>query len=85
MSGRALTVAEVADYFGVGPATVVSWIRSGELRATNVSRSPGGPKPRYRIAPSALTSFEQSRAPTPPATRQRRRRPSPADVVVFYP
>jgi excisionase family DNA binding protein len=84
MGERTLTVAEIADRFGVDPHTVLGWIRSGELRAINVGRKPGARKPRWRITAEALTTFELCRTanPAPPPTRRRRQ---PADEIIkFY-
>jgi len=44
-----LTPPEVARRWGVAPETVISWIRSGELKAIDVSARPGIGRPRYRI------------------------------------
>lgn len=85
MSGPTLTVSEVAARYSVGPATVASWVRSGELKAVDVSRSPGGRKPRWRIMREALAAFEVARgAPCPAAFRQRRKQATPGHVVTFY-
>ncbi|WP_171473414.1 helix-turn-helix domain-containing protein [Frigoriglobus tundricola] len=62
----ALTVRDAAERFGVGPATVLAWIRAGELPAVNVSRSPRSKKPRWRVSEAALAAFEARRAGTPP-------------------
>jgi len=83
VSKRALTVKELAEHFRVGEGTVLRWIRSGELRAVNVGRRPGAKKPRWRITPEALETFELVRthnAPPPPTRRRRRQ----AEVVEFY-
>lgn|SRR5262249_35865904 len=78
-----LTVAQVAERYGVGVPTVLHWIDRGELRAVNVGRSATAKKPRWRITEAALTAFEAARTPTPPAPR-RRRSPAGADVIRFY-
>jgi excisionase family DNA binding protein len=70
----ALTVKQVAERFGVSPATVACWIRSGELRALNVGRAPAKKKPRFKVMPDALAAFELSRTVSPPPERVRRRR-----------
>jgi len=76
------SVKQICERYSVGEHTVLGWIRRGELRAIDVSRTPGG-KPRWRITPEALEAFELSRTaePTPP---RRRRKKKPADVVEFF-
>ena len=78
-----LSVRDVCERLGVNEHTVLGWIRSGELRAVNVGRRPGGKKPRWRITQEALEAFEQLRTAAPPAPRLRRRK-RPADVIEFY-
>ena len=56
-----LSVRDVCERLGVNEHTVLGWIRSGELRAVNVGRRPGGKKPRWRITQEALEAFEQLR------------------------
>jgi excisionase family DNA binding protein len=51
---------------------VIGWIRSGRLRAVNLSE---GQRPRYRISRDALDEFLAAMAVVPegrPARRQRR-------------
>ena len=82
------TVAEVAARFGVGAATVRTWIDAGELKAVNCSRSTRSKKPRLRITAVALAEFEAGRATTPSveqAPRRRNRQKRPADFVVYFP
>lgn len=68
------TVRDVCDCYSVGEHTVLGWIRSGELRAVNVARSPDSKKPRWRITTESLAAFELRRTtnPPPPPTRRRR-------------
>lgn len=75
-------VREVRERYGVGEHTVLKWIRGGELKAIDVSRTPGG-KPKWRITEQALAEFEALRTPTPPLPRAARRKRT-ADVVEFY-
>ena len=85
-TGRSLTVAEVAERYSVSCETVSGWIRAGELRAVNVSRSRTSRKPRWRVSPAAIEAFEASRsaAPEQPAPKSRARRKKPAGVIEFY-
>jgi excisionase family DNA binding protein len=78
-----LSVCDLCQRYSVSEHTVLSWIRSGELRAVNVGRKPGSKKPRWRISEEALAAFEQSRTPTPPPPRAQRRK-RPAGVIKFY-
>lgn len=55
---KPLSVADVAAELQVSPATVRGWIRSGQLRAANLT---SGPRPRHVIAPEDLDAFLQSR------------------------
>jgi hypothetical protein len=59
------TVADVASRYAVTSATVIGWIRAGELLAVNVSRSARSKKPRWRITPAALEAFEAGRMASP--------------------
>lgn len=68
-----LTVLALAERYAVSQHTVLQWIRTGELRAVDVSRRLGG-RPRWRITPDAMAAFELLRTPTPaPATKRRQR------------
>ena len=83
MGERYLSIRDLCERYGVGEHTVLGWIRSGELRAVNVGRRPGGKKPRWRIATEALAAFEALRTPSPPPPRTRNRK-QPVDIVRFY-
>jgi excisionase family DNA binding protein len=77
--GDVLTPPKVAKVLGVDPSTVISWIQSRQLKASNVGK--GGKKPRYRIQRSDLEAFMQSRQlPPAVATKQRRAKPSDDDI-----
>ena len=78
---RYLTPPEVAEQFRVNSTKVLMWIRSGELRATNVAASLIG-RPRWRISPSDIAVFEQRRSAVAP-TKTRPRRKS-AGVIQFF-
>jgi excisionase family DNA binding protein len=82
--GKALSVQDVCERFGVGVHTVLGWIAAGELKAVNVGRRLGAKKPRWRITAEALEAFEHLRTPTPPPAVSRRRRPRSEDVIDFY-
>jgi transposase len=75
-------VKDICDRFSVGEHTVLGWIRTGELRAIDVSRTKGK-RPKWRISAEALEQFELTRMTAPPAPRTPRRR-KPAGVLEFY-
>lgn len=79
------SVKDLTKKFGVGEATVLRWILSGQLKAMNVGRMPGLGKPRWRITEKALADFESARSTTVPArpTVRRTKRKSP-EVIEFY-
>lgn len=62
-----LTPPEIAKQLGADPATVIQWIRSGQLKASNLAT---GQRPRYVIQPSDLEAFLKARQPV---LRQRKR------------
>jgi len=77
-----LTPPEVARRWGVSPDKVIGWIRSGELRAIDVSAHPGIGRPRYRIDITDLMEFEMRRQVViTPKVKRRRRDPS---VIEFF-
>jgi excisionase family DNA binding protein len=57
----ALTPPEAAKRLGVTPETVIGWIKSGQLKASNVGK--GVAKPRYKIQQANLDKFMASRQP----------------------
>jgi excisionase family DNA binding protein len=78
-----LTVAQVAERYGVGQHTVLHWLNSGQLAGINVGLHPGKKKPRWRVSEQALEIFELTRTATPPPPRMQRRK-RPAEVIEFY-
>jgi excisionase family DNA binding protein len=83
MTEPALTPPQVAKLLGVDPATVIGWIRSGELRAYNVG-SRRSMRPSYRIDPDALEQFKKLRQVIPPPPRTARRKRRDNDVIEFF-
>lgn len=78
------TPPQLAARYGVKPATVLGWIRSGELVGINVGRR-GATRPRFRVSASAVQAFEAARSatvttPAPPARRRR----TTGSVIQFY-
>lgn len=76
------SVKDIQNRHHVGEHTVLNWIRTGELKAINVSRRPGT-RPKWRITEEALLAFEISRMSTAPVEQTRSRKPT-TDVVEFY-
>jgi excisionase family DNA binding protein len=85
-----LTVAEVAEMLGVHAAQVLTWIRRGELVATNVSATPDAKRPTWRIASAAVDAFRESRESRPQleaggvARPRGRRRRHAGKVIEFF-
>lgn len=75
------SVAEVAKLLALREHSVLSLIKSGDLRAIDVSLTPGG-KPRWRILPEDLDAFISHR--THQASPPRRRKASPRTNVKRY-
>lgn len=72
---------EVARHFGVKPARVLSWIRSGHLKAIDLSD--GKKRSRFRITSSALKEFEEVRAAIPMKATRRNKHRKP-DLSRFF-
>ena len=66
-----LTPPEIAKSLRVSESKVAAWIRSGRMRAYNVSE---GTRPKYRIRADDLESFLDGRTVTPPTRPTRRER-----------
>lgn len=71
-----LTPREVAEHYGVCIDSVLAWIRSGHLKALNVSPNPASKRPRFRIDTNDLEAFERRRQVQPPAAPAPRKRKS---------
>ncbi len=80
-----LSPPQIAKRWGIHPRRVLSWIRSGELRAINISE--GGQRPRYLVDVADLVAFESRRSvlPSDGKTSRGGRRGTQTDVVDFYP
>ena len=66
-------IKDLRGRYGVGEHTILGWIRNGELKAIDVSRTKGG-RPKWRITQAALDEFESLRATTAPTPKPTRRR-----------
>jgi hypothetical protein len=67
-----LTAPQAAELRGVSLEKIHAFIRSGEVRAIDVSQG-RGQRPRYRIHPADLEAFEQARRVCPPPKLKCRR------------
>lgn len=83
MTMTTYTVRDLSERYGVGPHTVLGWIRNGLLPAINVARA-GSSEPRWRITQEALDSFERLRTQSKPVIPQRRSRPAQSDIIQRY-
>jgi excisionase family DNA binding protein len=71
---------DVASLLKCSPDTVRDWIRSGQLRASNVA---SGNRPRWKIQRSDLETFLQTRQADPVPVRRNNRRNN-GDVTEFF-
>lgn len=79
-----MTPPSLARRWGISVDKVLTWIRSGELRAIDVSTRRGG-RPRYLIDDADILAFERMREVQPPLRQTRRRRkPKDTSVIEFY-
>ena len=75
MTDRALlSVQQVAELLGIRQHGVLALIRTGQLRAVDVSLRPGK-RPRWRILPDDFDGFLLRRTHQAAAPRRRRRKP----------
>jgi hypothetical protein len=78
------TVNDLMKRYVVAQHTVLSWIRSGELKAVNVGVSKSRKIPRWRVTSEALDAFEKMRTPQPPQPKRKRRSKPESDVIEFF-
>lgn len=79
---RVYTPPALAKIWRCDPATVLSHIRAGRLRAFTLS-PPGCSRPRWRITAEAVEEFERRQShQTPPRPKPRARRPK--NVIEFF-
>ena len=78
------TPPEIARKWGISVDKILTWIRSGELKAINAATRLGG-RPRYLISLEALDSFERSRTVAEqPSSKPRNSKRSNQDVIDFF-
>jgi hypothetical protein len=78
-----LTPPELAKRWKVSPDKIVGFIRSGLLRAADLSSATSS-RPRFRIDMADVLAFEAARSarPTPKPLRKSRR--AAAEVISFF-
>jgi hypothetical protein len=64
-----LNPGDVAKKLSVSPATVLGWIKSGQLKAANIAK---GRRPRFIIQRANLVAFLEFRRLIPAAPQRRR-------------
>lgn len=74
MTDVMLTVKKCAEILGIRTRSVTTLIKSGEIRASDVSLTAGG-RPRWRISPDDLQAFITRRSHQTRPPRRRRRKP----------
>ncbi len=79
-----MTLTTCAKLLKKRPSIVVQWIRTGQLRAADVSSTPGHGRARWRITRMDLLAFLDGRAPSPPPERTRRRKLSKPKGWIAY-
>ena len=78
------SVKNIQERFGVSQATVLHWLKSGQLKSLNVGRDSGNAAARYRITESQLKEFELSRTTTPPTPQTHRGKKKQDDIERVY-
>lgn len=78
-----MTPPQIARRYGVSPDKVLTWIRTGELRAINVASKPDG-RPRYVVDEADLMVFESRRQAQPRTITQSTGRKRRVTNVIEY-
>lgn len=78
------SLAEIAERWGCSHGTVLSHVRSGSLRAIDISTRPSG-RSRYIVRTEDLEEFEQRRvvSTAPVSTKRKRVKIRRSDVIEF--
>ena len=77
------TPPELAREWGVSPDKILTWIRNGELPATNLATDRSR-RPRYRIDAEGIAAFKAKRTVVPAPAPTRRIRTTPSYVIEFF-
>lgn len=80
---RVYTPPEIAKLLRVSPDTVRGWIRSGELKASDLSATRGG-RPSFRINEDSVRQFLALRSVSPPPKPTRRRKQRDIAITEYY-
>jgi predicted site-specific integrase-resolvase len=80
---ESFTPPKLARLWQVKPATILEWIRAGELAAFDVAKA-GSKRPRYRISRAAAEAFQQRRAAVKPRRKAPAAKPRP-EIVDHFP
>jgi hypothetical protein len=82
---RFFTPPEIATRLKIGVDKIHVWIRSGQLRASNLATKATG-RPRYAIDERDLEEFIASRTVSPQIKikSSRRKRQTDGDIVEFF-
>lgn len=80
-----LTPGEAAEEINIRVQSILAWIASGELAASDVSTKPGGKRPTWRIARADLELFLASRRAVQTKPASRPRQPVDAAAVQYFP
>lgn len=78
-----LTPPKYAERLGCKSETVIGLIRSGELRAFDISKKTAT-RPRYRISMDAIIEFENNRSGKEEVTKKQRRTKKQSSVVNYF-
>jgi excisionase family DNA binding protein len=81
VNGDTFTPPQVAERLGKSRDTVLDWIRSNQLIASNLATP--GKRPRWVITKDNLDAFLKNRQPDLMSEKQRRRRET-EDVIEFF-
>ena len=79
---KKLTPKQVGERYGVNPVTVLDWIRSGLMPATDCSRSTATRK-RYRMDEDDIEEFDRRRAAKKRMTEGRQRAKATESAVQY--
>lgn len=77
------TPPQLAERWHRSPDTILTWIRSGELPAVNVSTR-RGKRPRYQISAADVAVFETKRRVVPPPVVKRSRRKKDDGIIKYF-
>ena len=83
MAERYYTPPQLAKLWGIKPGSVLGFIRSGELRAFDISSKPGVGRPRWKISLDSIIEFQNRRSLQKQSKPIRRRKRKTDDIFYF--